>query len=535
MASKPNSLSGVFPLLAVLMLLPVSVVASTDAAEGTPTDSDYMLLRVCEGVVRLFEIEPAAVWPGYSLAEQPFLVYAPERWVLLYNSARPVKGFGACPRSWPNLGPGVRYHEGRYDDLAGELEFNVALGDTAVVAIGFPDGFAGRLEHPEVEAFSYIVHEAFHQYQHASFGEIPWAREEKYPISDLNNGALAWLEMRVLRDALEAVRAGDRERCRGVVETFLAVRHHRWKGGDPFIRQYEQGKELEEGTAKYVELKCVELMHGVTYVSTIDGASSPLAGAFPDTAMTDLLYRELRERMGEACLQPEDIPRNRIYAVAATEGFLLDYFGVDWKGLAQEAGPGFTYADLLGTRLGVEEGSLADLVDRAKREYDFETTLAAATRAAQDYEHAYASELEAFEAQAGARLELVVSSSGLSRSRVSTAKKWIMDSGRYSLCDNFKVYTLRGRDWSFELHDAGLLEINDWDAQRKTVVIYDAGIDSVSFDGKPAIGLRAGERDFESLELAGDRFTLRGTHSGTFVVTGDTVRVLLGPASARPR
>jgi hypothetical protein len=525
-------LSGVL-LPALLVLQLACSVAHADGAAASPNGDDSRLLRICEGVVRFFESETDAVWPGYSLAEQPFLVYSPERWALLFNSADPVEDFGACPQNWPRLGSGVQYHEGRYGDLAGQLQFNLILGETRTVAIGFSEGWPERVEHPEVAAFSYIVHEAFHQYQHGAFGEIPWAREEKYPISDLTNGALAWLEMRVLQDALEAVIADDRDRCRHSVEAFVAVRRYRWESGDPFIREYEQGKELQEGTAKYVELRCVELMPGVDYVSSLDGATSPLAGSFADTTMPGLLDQELRERMGDGCLQPEDIPRNRIYAVAAAEGFLLDHFEVDWKALAQEAGPGFTYADLLGSRVGVDEGALMDLVDEAKREYDYEAILAATTEAAQEYQHAYAGELEAFEAQVGARIELVLSSSNLSRSRVSRAKKWLVDDGRFLLCSLFKVYTLRGGDWSFELHDAGLLEINDWDAEVKTVVLYDAGADSVSFDGEPAATLAPGIRDFESFEIAGDRFVLSGTQPGRCVVAGDTLRFLLTSAEVR--
>jgi hypothetical protein len=256
--------------------------------------------------------------------------------------------------------------------------------------------------------------------------------------------------------------------------------------------------------------------------------------------------------MGEGCLQPEDIPRNRIYAVAAAQGFLLDFYGIDWKGLAQQAGPEFTYVDLLSTHLGTDENVLTEHLDRAKREYDYEAILACTMEAADKYERAFAHALKAFEEQDGIRLELAVASSGLSRSRVSRSKKWLMENGRFLLCSNFKVYTLRSVDWSFELHDAGLLEINDWDAQRKTIVVYDTGTDSVSFDGELPIALAPGVRAFESFDLAGDQFTLGGKHPGRFVATGsdrflppgtnpggfvakgDTIRFLLEPDAAEP-
>ena len=511
----------------VLPLMLASCVARRGVSEGSPPGAEYTLIRICEGVVQLFEREANAVWPGYSLAEQPFLVYVPDKWALLFNSDAQIDGFEACPEDWPDLRLDVLCHEGRYGDLAGQLVFDLPVGEATTVAVGFPENFSELVEHPEVEAFSYIVHEAFHQYQHGAFGEIPWAREEKYPISDLNNGALAWLEMRVLEDALEAAAADDPERCRQSVEEFVAVRRYRWDSGDSFVGEYEQGKELLEGTAKYVELKSVELMSGVDYVSSLDDATSPLERSFPHASMPELLLRELRERMGDDCLRPEDIPRNRIYAVAAAQGFLLDYFGIDWKGRAQKAGPGFAYVGPLQTHLGVAESVLAERVVRAKSKYAYETILSATTEAAEEYEQAYTRELEAFEAQGGLRVELVVSSSGLSRSRVSRAKRWLVDDGRSCLCSQFEVYTLRGADWMLELHDAGVLELNDWDAGRREVVFYDPGIDSVSLDGRPVSLLAPGTLPFESLEVSGDHFVLKSTQPGSLVLTGDTVRLLL--------
>ncbi|UCF06542.1 MAG: hypothetical protein JSV33_05815 [bacterium] len=514
-------LSGVV-LLVVLTFL---VAPTVEAGEELSRD-EYTILRICEGVVRLFERKAEAIWPGYSLAEQSFLVYVPERWALLFNSDTAVNGFETCPRDWPDLDANVLYHEGTYGELVGQLVFDLSLGEITTVALGIPEDFSKRIENPEVEAFAYIVHEAFHQYQRGAFGEVPWAREEKYPVSDLNNAALAWLEMRILQDALEAAVSNDPKQCRRSVEEFVAVRYNRWDRCDPFVGEYEQGKELNEGTAKYVELRCVEFMPGVDYVSSLDGATSPLAGLFTHAAMPELLLRELRERMGEGCLRPEDIPRNRIYAVAGTQGFLLDYFGIDWKGLAQDAGPEFTFFGLLRTHLGVGESGLAELVERAKNKYGYGKILSSTTEAAEGYEQAYARELEIFEAQGGLRFEIVVSSSNLSRSRVSRAKKWLMGDGRSCLCSHFKVYTLRGGDWKLELHDAGLLELNDWDAQRKEVIFYDPGVGSVSLNGEPASPLAPGTRIFESLELTGDHFTFSSKQPGKLVVTGDTVRLL---------
>jgi hypothetical protein len=512
----------------IAALVTTALLASPAAsAQDTLTTDEFTLLRVCEGVVQLFAREAGAIWSGYSLAEQPFLVYVPDRWVLLFNPTGPVDGFGAPPDEWPTLSAEYVYHEGRFEDLVGQLAFDIALGDMLVCAVGFPAEFPDKIATPDVEAFSFIAHENFHQYQRASFGEIPWAREEKYPITDLENAALAWLEMRVLEDALEAVVADNSERCLRSAQEFVAVRLHRWERGAAFIREYEQGQELLEGTAKYVELKAVEQMSGLDYVSSLDGARSPLDGSFANLPMSELLLRELRERRGEDCLQPADIPRNRIYAVGGAGGYLLDHFEVEWTGLAEEAGPGFTYASLLETRLEVDERTLGELVERAKNKYDYDAVLAATTQAAKEYELGFARELAAFESQGGVRLELVMPSSNLSRSRMSRAKKWLVDGGRSDLRSNFDVYTLRGKGWSFELHDAALLELNDWSERRKEVIIYDPAIDSAVIDGEPVSPLIPGATEFQSLELAGERFVLEAAEPGRLVITEGIVRVFL--------
>lgn len=524
--------AGSRPAAGVLLMLLIALApaSSCPGAEETgvlPSGTDLRLFKTIEGVVRLFEIRAGEIWPGYSLAEQPFLVYSPDRWAILVNPGGPADGFGHMPGDWPGLGIDAVCHEGSYGGLSGQLKFNLSLAGESVAAIGFRDSFIERYGQLEYEAFSYIVHEAFHQYQQDFFGEIPWAREEKYPISDFNNGALAWLEMRVLKEVLEALRADDREKCRRKTETFVAVRRHRWENGDPYLREYEQGKELSEGTAKYVELKCVELLPGVDYLSAVDGAASPLAGLVPGEPMPGLLLRDLRGRMSGTCLQPEDIPRNRIYAVAAIQAFLLDHFGIAWKDLAREAGAGFTYADLLGGHLGIDKGRQEELLEEAKRDHDFETVLDATAQAARDYRLCYERELGEFEAQEGKRIEIVVSSSGLFRSRVSRGKKWLMDDGLFLLCSNFNTYTLQGADLSFELHDAGLLEINDWDERVKTLVLYDAGVNSISLNGGPAGAISQGTTGFESIELEGTRFVLKGMRQGSITAGKDKISIML--------
>jgi hypothetical protein len=509
------------------LLLSMTVGITETAAELTDYERD--VLTICEGVVRLFEQEPGAMWPGYSLAERPFVVYIPGKWALLVNAGRDVEGFGPCPADWPDLSADVLYHEGPYGDLVGQLAFEYAVDGIRTLAIGFPESLPESLENAELKMFGYVVHEAFHQYQNEHFGEVPWAREQRYPIEDRENAALAYLEMLALIDALTEAKDGEVGRCRGPIARFLAVRDHRWRNADPFVATYEQGKEVHEGTARYVELTSFDLMRELAYTSTVTGAASPLAGHFADAAMPDYLIARFGDRMGDGFLRIEDLFRNRIYPVGSAQGVLLDALGVEWKAAAEEHTGDFTYSALLREALGVDEGDFPSLVDEAKARHDYDAILAATDEGIGTYLAGYREELAAFEGQPGRRIEVSLNSGGVYRSRVSTAKKWVVDRGTKSLCGHFEVYTLESDDLFLAVHQRGVLEENAWDDYEKTVAFYAAEVDSIVLDGEPQSLASAAEVTFGSIEIGGEGLELRYAGPGTISVTGDRVIVNLIP------
>jgi hypothetical protein len=513
-------------LLAAVLLAATGVVAV--AAE--PSEYERDVLAICEGVIRLFEEAPDALWPGYNLAERPFVVYVPEKWALLFNAGRDVEGFGPCPTGWPDLSADVLYHEGSYGDLVGQLAFDYDLDGIRTVAIGFPESLPSSLDNAEFKMLGYIVHEAFHQYQNESFGEIPWAREQNYPIEDSDNAALAYLEMLALIDALKEARDGDVDGCRESTARFLAVRDHRWERADPFVAKYEQGKEVHEGTARYVELAGFDLMRELAYTSAVVGEPSPLARHFGAAAMPDYLIAGFADRMGDGCLRIEDLFRNRIYPVGCAQGVMLDYLGVDWKEEARNHTPEFSFARLLREALGVDASRFPDLVSDAKARYDYGAILTATSAEIERYLEGYREEVKAFEGQPGVRIEVALSSSGVYRSRVSTAKKWVVDRGTKTLCGHYQVYTLESDDLFLEVHEAGLFEENDWEAYEKKVAFYAPGVDAITLDGEP-LPAGAATRTFGSIEMSGEGFGLRYSGPGTISVTGDRVVVDIIPAA----
>ena len=107
-------------------------------------------------------------------------MYVPDQWALLVNTPGSAGEFTGYPNNWPALGTPALFHEGKLGQLTGQLAFNIRIDSTVCAAVGF-------LKQDYESFLGYIVHENFHQFQYAEFGDIPWAREELYPIEDVMN------------------------------------------------------------------------------------------------------------------------------------------------------------------------------------------------------------------------------------------------------------------------------------------------------------------------------------------------------------
>ena len=168
-----------FSIFLFCFVLVCLIVEPRAEEEELLTDDNLTVLKICEEVIHLFKHFPDSVWPGYDLSNLPFIVYVPERFVLLFNVDQEIEGFTSYPEKWPDLGTKVLYHPGQYKNLVGQLVFNFEIGDKKMVAVGFPQKFPESFEFLEAFLFGHIVHEAFHQFQYDTFGEIPWEREER--------------------------------------------------------------------------------------------------------------------------------------------------------------------------------------------------------------------------------------------------------------------------------------------------------------------------------------------------------------------
>jgi len=511
-----------FLIFLLLFLLFTSFLFAEELPIQNLSKSDYTVLKVCEGIIQLFKQFPDSVWPGYNLSERPFIVYVPEKWVLLFNYSKETDGFGSYPQDWPDLGAGVLFYQGQYKHLAGQLVFNLPIDTVEVTAVSFYD-------QTPVKFFEYVVHENFHQYQYEKFGEIPWEREQKYPIQDKENTALAYVEMRLLMDATEAAHTGERKKAEEYVKQFVAVRDHRWRVSDAFVKRYEQGKEINEGTAKYVEIKSSHLMAKLKYKTWLAGPTTPLSEDFSSISMPEFLLNVFKERITGNSISPEAVPRYRIYPVGSAQGFLLDYFNIDWKTKAQKAGPEFIYVKLFKEHLNIDEREFEDLLKNAKENYDYEKVLASTQKLIQEYTDGFNRELQSFETQSGYRFEIELKSSGVRRSRSSREKKWLVEKGTKELCRHFNIYSLKNDDLLLQVHDSGLLEQNDWEKKKRKVIFYVPEIISILLDRKPLKPSDGKYHQFENIKIIGDNVKFSYSKEGTIIFTEDIIKIDLAP------
>jgi hypothetical protein len=301
---------------------------------------------------------------------------------------------------------------------------------------------------------------------------------------------------------------------------------------DPYLRRYEQGQEINEGTAKYVEMKAISLVPRLQPSSSNEGAVLTAVSDHGSVTMADAVIEKLGELVQSGSVSPEDMPRNRIYPVGAAQGLILDHLGIDWKLPAQKAGTTFTFSALMGKALEMDSSDVGGLVASAKARYGYDTILSISRRMISTYRDGFSADSAVFAAQPGIRVELKLSGKNLRRSRSSSAKKWLVNNGSSELRSHFDIYVLESfldQNLSFYVKQAGLLELNDWATREKTVIFYCPKITACTVDGTKVVPADGVNRQFERLHVIGDNFEIKATLNGKISIAGNKVTIDLLP------
>ncbi len=244
---------------------------------------DPLLIAHATEVWTLLTADTNPLWPGWRGADTPVLFYLPGRQDVLINHPSPPDGFV------PYTGP-VRFPVGQIFVRDGETlisldgqntSLDVNGQQTLVVADTFsnlrnsldslleqaaakgeaPPLSFDRLENNAYSTMGMIAHEAFHVFQHgAAQGK---AGNElaltKYPTLSVTNNVGFALEGRLLAAALHEE---DRQARRALALKWLAVRDWRRAQLTPSDAAYEDGTEFNEGLAKYIEYRLLQVLEG---------------------------------------------------------------------------------------------------------------------------------------------------------------------------------------------------------------------------------------------------------------------------------
>jgi hypothetical protein len=512
----------------VLQLLTAGAIAGDDVSyELTPPDS--LALETLGAISWFFQQSGDEVWPGYDLTRQPYLVYSPNRWAVLLNGD--VLGFSAYPSDWPPLGAPARILYGRVPRLAGQLAFDVRLDETKTVAIPL-SAVAGDRQAAIGNGFAFIVHEAFHQFQHEGFISLPDDQpEEEYPILDSENTALASLEMRVLMDAIRATGSGDTVAVRGFAEEFIAVRQARWRR-DAVFRIYELPQECVEGTAKYVEVRAIGGM-GERCRGAAD-ASIPGWDVFAPIRVTDYLLADFEDRWVNGVLPPQSMARNRVYPTGAALALLLDFYDIDWKSQASDAANSPGLCEFLGQFLNVPNERRSELLARAQTRYDFSAMLAECKRVSAEYPSVYQAAVDSLAQLPGLYFSIDTPISGLARSRSCRGRRLTLEHPARVFSEHCQIYSLRrnvGGNIVVEINDAAVVEETSGDGARRTVQFHVPGIPEVEVDQQPVNLSGDGEYPFKRLFISGEGLKIHGECEGALAVKGTRVSIALSPGN----
>ena len=523
-----NTLTVTKPILLAIFLSILTL--NTLFSQPNLSTEKLTLLKVVAGINYTFKNYADEIWPGYDLSLNPYIAYLPDEFVLYVNANEPPEGFKPYPSNWPNLGTASYVYYGIYKDLVGQFSFDYQIDSTTVFAMGLPKNLLFSFENPSYVLLSTTIHEGFHQYQHSHFGEIPWAREEKYPIINVENTALASLEMHILEDALKAMFAKNSSKMEELLKQFIAVRDNRWKHSDSYIRKYEQGQEINEGTARYVEMKSIGCFLKLDYSKINNNLLTDIEKDHAGISLKKLLIDDMESRLTGIAVAPEDMLRNRIYPVGAFLGFLLDNLQINWKTKFQSAGSEVSFQDMLIEHFAVDTTQLEGYLLTAKKTYHYQKIYATAKNLIEEYTASYEKALDEFNNQQGKRIELTLSNNGLQRNRSSKNKKWIVENGRITLCLNYNLYILKyvmNNELLLEIHDKALIDENDWKTNTKKVVFSSDSISSIILDNKSVELTQDVKQKFKEIIIEGNDFNFEAKIEGNIFFSKNAIFINL--------
>ena len=357
---------------------------------------DPLLLVSVKEYRHILETIGGEIYPGWKWNTIPLLLYRPKVQDILLNAPRRPAGY--APFTGRTVLPDHNIYA-RNDSTAKDIDgqnTSMTLDSMRVLVVadqysrerqqfqgilGQPDSTVAhwladwRFIQSPYDELQILLHEAFHVHQDR-LAPAKSADEQSiahYPVLDPANNALVALEARLLR---EAVLEGDAARRRARIEQFIAVRALRRASLDSASIAYENLNEFSEGTARYVQLRFLQLGERITPVPDMylyhgfTGYRGVLRQLLVDK-LDDLVKvasfsdNRFGNRFGGGPL------RYRLYDTGGAQGLLLDEVAPDWK--TRIFGRGVYLTDLLTAAIPLSAERSAALVAQAKAEYGYDS------------------------------------------------------------------------------------------------------------------------------------------------------------------
>lgn len=422
----------------VLTMFPASLVNAQRAAEKPKLRVDPLLIAEAAEVWTLIASPKNPVWPGWDASSTPLLVYLPGEQDVLINHPHPPDGFlpYAGPVSFPGgrifvrNGPTIVQWDGQNTskDIAGVQTLVVAdtlsnlrsrvsnlLADTRPAAEKIQALDLSDLATDPYEQLAFVVHEAFHVFQHA---QAPGKSANEmlllqYPVLSVENNVGMAQEGAALAEVL---RATDAATVRRAAVRWLALRKDRRAGLPAAAVEYEDGCEFNEGLAKYTEYRLFQVLEG-----KVPGAAMSWAQGF--AGYSDLTPRRARlietmlKQMSGAVAVNNDpygtAPlRMRLYYSGMAVGAMLDKLSPNWKG--RIFSPGTSLTTLAEEALKPSSAELDQALREARSDPAYASLVQSKTKLAEEGRARTQAVLE--EIESGPGVGLIVDYSGLDSS-----------------------------------------------------------------------------------------------------------------------
>ena len=379
-----------FALMSWINQMPTSF-----AQNSSELKIDPLLMISLKECRHITEILGDDLFHGWEFKSTPILFYRPNVQELLINYPHQPKGFSLYTGFNPLPDKNIYIRDSvttlAYDDQNTSIE----IDSIPVLVVSDPystlrNQMRDMMGRPKEAADQWLIkwqfipdpyfklevilHEAFHVYQNrmAPNKGADESVVSQYPLLDPENNALYVLEGNILKDALLAKESDAR---REALKKFVAVRTYRQSRLDSSWVEYENLNEYEEGLAKYVEYKFMQLGEGIEpikemyYNQGFNGYRGVLSKRFKesiDNMVSIVAVNDDRfgNKYGSGPL------RFKLYDLGACEALLLDGIMPDWK--AKIFDPNVYLDDLLRQSVNLTKEEMKQYLEKAKMDYKYD-------------------------------------------------------------------------------------------------------------------------------------------------------------------